>query len=496
MKKLAGIVVILAALILGSYYVMGYLTQRKITESLKGINLTNDLSVSLVDYQLGWFTSDVSFNWQLSLPGYSLTTEDGQRKDIAGENYQLPMPVTVYHGPVIFSDKGVKFGLGYAHTKLALPAHALKTFNDLFTAESIQPSLALTFFVNYLGTSNVDVSLPPFKLFAKQGVGEFDWFGLHATTHFFPRTNQLDGNVKLDGVQFTQNQLRAVFSPITSKYDLHETSMGYYLGDAKLSFPSLRVSHNNDKLWELSQFEVDSNSDIVDNLFNMNFAVTIDKLFIASLGNYGPTHLNVGIRNLDAQALVKIDNEIKKAQQNSNTDQENSLLSLMNQVPKILGKGAEFEIKQFNFVTPEGKVDANLLITFPKYDVPTLFNLLNKVKAHGKLALPEDVLKKALIAQENLISMPSNNSQGTDPSQQVRENLQNDQQKIQKVSSSAGSDKPQQVIPVEQRLSNMVKSGLMRSDGNSYTIEIQYDQGNLLVNGQPFDAKMLDFDHQ
>ena len=68
MKKLAGLVIILAALVLGGYYGMGVLTEKTIRKNIEVIDQSNGLHAEIEQYDRGLFSSEAKIKWQLHIP--------------------------------------------------------------------------------------------------------------------------------------------------------------------------------------------------------------------------------------------------------------------------------------------------------------------------------------------------------------------------------------------------------------------------------------------
>ena len=521
MKKLTGLVIILIALILGSYYGMGYLTEKKVKTDLKVVNQSNGFSVKLEKYKRGWFTSEAIFDWRLHIPEHVVTNQTGQTQTVPAEDYQLNMPITIYHGPLIFADKTVKFGLGYAHTVLSLPAKISERFSNAFTSESTKPNLDLSVFVSYLNNTSIDMSLPEFKLISKANAGQFEWLGLSAATNVSSDRNKVSGNVTVEGFRFTKDQIKTAMSSITSEYNLHRAPGGgrLFLGDASLSIPSLDVTQGDQKLFDLSQFDVHSDTNIEEGLFSSHFKASLEKLVINNK-IYGPGNLEVAIRNLDAGALLKINAQANQLQQGNEQQRQQAVLAMLPELPQLLSKGAEFEMTDLNFKMPEGTIEGNLLVSLPKVASANPFELIQKIQGSGKLKVPAIVLKNILtqtIQQRMAVSQQ--------PSQNLQQGIVQQMQKQANSEASApnandnaaapqqGSSSPAQatsavatsgvVNPAEaaqqaaaladKQLAAMVQSGILLSQGNNYMIEISFNQGKLTVNGKPFEPAMLKF---
>lgn len=491
MKKLAGLVVILAALILGGYYGMGVATERTVKRNLEIINTSNGLFVNVVEYHRGWFTSTAIFDWRLHVPEHVTKSADGTSQMIPAQDYQMRMPLTVYHGPIIIANKTIKFGLGYATTDIAIPEQYKEKFNTHFTADSIQPALDLSLFVTYLNSSQLELSIPTFKLIAKDG-GQFDWMGMESSMKVTSNADKVKGGVTLSGMQFKKDDTSAVIGEITSDYNLHKTDQGLYLGDANMSFPSFVVNNKDQKIFELNNFDVHTSSDIDDGLFSMHFKSTLDKI-IANNKNYGPGTLEMALRNLDAVVLGRINQQVNAAQQGSELEKQQALMAILPEVPKLFSRGPEFEISELSFVMPEGTVEGSLLVSLPKSETANPLELIQKVTGKGRLKVPAEILKLALNQA---------NKQKAIAQQLIEAQNANAQQPAPDATNPAATapaatptpDLSQQINTMtESQLNAMVQSGLLTQNGTDYVVELELNQGQLQINGKPFNPEMVKF---
>lgn len=504
MKKITGLVVILAALVLGSYYGMGYLTEKKVKEDLNIINQSNGLAVKLVDYKRGWFSSKAVLDWTLQVPQRVIQSAEGKSETIPAQDYQMQMPATIYHGPIIFSDKGIKFGLGYANTSLNLPEKYVEQFNNSFTSESTQPTLDLSLFVNYLANSSFDLSVPAFKLFSKKGDAQFDWLGMTTSTDISSSMDKVDGTISIDGLRVNKDQIKTTMSSITSEYNLHKSPLGFYLGDASLAFPSLVVMSSDKKIFELGQFNLHSDTNIEDGLFSSHFKSSIEKV-IANDKTYGPGNIELAIRNLDADVLARINAEINQMQQGPEADRQRAMLAMLPELPKLFAKGAELEIAEMNFVVPEGTIEGNLIVSLPKGDTGNPFQLVQKIHGNGKIKIPAAILKEVMTeSNKQKLAAPQ------DP-QSIQQSIV--QQMQQQAANPADSGKAavattttpavvdpnspevvqQALVTTDKQLAAMVQSGLLTQNGSDYVLEVKLDQGQFMVNGKAFNPAMMNF---
>ncbi len=535
MKKLIGLVVIVAALVLGGYYGMGVVTERTLKRTVDIINQSNGLFVDIEQYDRGWFTSTALLNWRLHIPERLVKDQNGQSTTVPAQDHKIQMPLTIYHGPIIYSDTGVRFGLGFAQSELLMPTAYMQKFSNLFTSESDQPKLRLSIFVNYLNNSRLHIGLPGFKLIAKQGGDQFEWSGMDSDFSVSSNLRNIDGSVTIDGASLIKNKMKATLGKVSSDYDLHQTDSGLYLGDASLSLPSLVIAQNDQKVFELEQFSLRSNSDIESGLFSSYFQTSLDKLTMHNK-IYGPAILEMSIKNLDAEVLASINEQANKMHQGaSDSERQQALFALLPQLPKLFSRGAQFEISKLSLVMPEGAVEGDMLVSLPQGDSSNPFQLLQKVQGRGKLKIPAPVLKEfmTLSIKQKLISQPSmqqamvqqlqNNAAAqtpaaapTDPQTAAPTGtpavttpppadpaLAATAAQPQATAPTVTQDpsKPMTVADIEQqaqaqtdqKLSALVQSGLLSLQGNEYVIEVNFVQGQLSINGKPFNPAMIQF---
>lgn len=483
MKKLTGFIIILAVLILGGYYGMGFLTERTIKRNIQVINQTNGLFADIKHYNRGWFTSDAQVAWRLHVPERLVKDDQGNTQTIAPQDYQMDMPIKICHGPFIFCNKTVRFGVGFAKTAFPFPDQYIQQFDEQFTKESIKPHLDLTIFVNYFLRSAVELSIPEFKLISKDG-GTFTWKGMLSDLNMSSDKDQVDGDIVINGMTFSKEDTLAVLEKVTTEYDLHQTSSGLYLGDASFSLPSFEVRVKKEIFASIKNLTMSSNSDIEDNLFKTHFNLGL-KTVVANKKTYGPGELEVTLRNLDAEVLAKINQQANTMQNGTEAERQQAMMAMLPELPKLFSKGAELEISKLTFKIPEGSIDGNLLLTLPKGDNANPFELVQKAQGHAKLKMPV-VLLKQLVIQSVL--------------QQMAKQPEMQQALVQQLQSTGPAanqapltDAQLASMQADRQIMAMEQNGLIILSGTDYVIEVNLDQGQFSVNGKPFDPAMLKF---
>lgn len=484
MKKLAGLIIILAVLVLGGYYGMGVMTERAIKNNVEVINQSNGLFADIEQYDRGWFTSDAKLKWRLHVPERIVKDADGKSQTVAAQDYNLVTPIKIYHGPFIYANKMPRFGMGYAKTAISFPEQYNQQFDEMFSKDSQKPVLDLSIFVNYLNKSTVELMLPKFKLLSKDSTGTFDWMGLTSTTSASSNMDKVDGELVVDGLSFSKDDTKVTLGKVTTDYNLHKTTSGLFLGDASFTLPFINLMVKEQKIFELSDLSLSSSNDIQNSLFSAHFNVEL-KSVTSNGQNYGPGELEISLRNLDADVLAKINAQANSMQNGTEVERQQAMLALLPEIPKLFSKGAELEISQLNFKLPQGVIDGSLLVTLPKGDNANPFELIQKIQGHAKLKISAAVLKQYM--QQISAQLMPNQSEAQ---QAIVEQLQNDQAQA---NQPAPTKEQLASMQSDKQISAMQQSGLITVDGSDYVIEVNLDQGKFSINGKPFDPAMIKF---
>lgn len=486
MKKIAGLVIILAVLIIGGYYGMGALTENSIRKTVKVIDQSNGLYADIEQYHRGLFSSEANIKWRLHIPERVVTDADGKSETLPAQDYKTEMPLVIHHGPIIAANDSMHFGLGYAEAIFPFPPQYNAQFEAQFTKDSIKPQLDLSIFVNYLNDSTVDFKVPSFKLIAKNGSGNFEWLGMNSSTTMTAGLKKVKGNVVLDGLSATKDDAKITLSKVSSDYDLHETPAGLYLGDANFNLPIFDVFVKDQKMFEINGLVIKSDSDIEQHLFNTHFNVNLESM-LANSQNYGPAELEVSLRNLDADVLAKINAQTQAMQNGDDTQRQQAMLALLPELPKLFNKGAEFEISKLSLKIPQGQINGNLYITLPKGENSNPFELMQKIQGKAKLQIPAEAVK-AIMKQ----SVAQQISKEPDLQQALTQQLQANQT-TGKTSQPAATPDQLADMQTEKQLKVLQQAGLIVVQGTDYIIEISLDQGKFTINGKPYDPSTMKF---
>lgn len=485
MKKIIGLVTILAVALLGGYYITGVLTEKTLKKNIATINDPNGLGTNFTEYQRGWFKSTAVLDATLHIPARTVKNAQGQPEIIAEQNLHLPIPMTINHGPIIIADDGIHFGIGYARSVITIPADYQAQFDAMFAPSSEKPKFDISIFVNYLTRSTVQFGVPPFKAITKENNINFDWKGIESASVLSPNMDKLIGNLDFNGVHtFKAKEFDVDLGEVDIEYDMKKVASGIFLGPASFYLDSFVMTVKGEKTFQISDLSIKNDSGIKDGLFYAKLDFSLDKID-SKEKSYGPGEFSITIKNLDAPALLKIHQQAMAMQQAEESQRQQYAMSMIPELPALLSKGPELEVSKFEFTMPEGSIEGHLKFSIPKEENSNPLQMMQKLEGDGKISMPVAVLKMLMTqsVKQKLAAQPNTE-------QALMEQLQKDGTAS---ADSAKTTEQQAATTVDSRIANLVKSGAIVQDGTNYLIEFELKEGKLTVNGKPFSPAMMQY---
>jgi uncharacterized protein YdgA (DUF945 family) len=459
MKKGTALLISFLLLILIAYYVMGVIVERTLNNNLSTLPNTSILSVHLDKYQRGLFSSRAILAIKMHIP--EQTTEDGRLKVDPAVDFDLEFPLIINHGPVIFTDHGIRFGMGEATTQLQTHYNVL---------------------INYLNKTIFTYTLPSFafKINVRSEDFQFEWLGARDLFSISANMKKLDSHFILYGLNGSGNNVVFKLGKVIHNIQLTHAQDGLWLGHTDLSIPSATISTGDKNNFDLKSFNFMLGSDLNEGALNFKSEISLKKLLLDDKV-YGPSTLKWGIRNLDPVAMASI-NQLEWKMLENNPDSNLLTLKLLAELPKLLAKGAELELSEMILNFPEGKITGSFKIFLPKNE-----NAPGKLlqEAHG-----EGQFKASIAVVKQLTTFF------------IEEELQKQAAKTQVLSSAqqSGATPATTNAPMpaatnihdeaqkqaKQNIQTLVNKGLLKIDGTDYVLNFKLENGQFIINGQPF----------
>lgn len=465
MKKIAGVIIVLALLVLAGYYITGMNVERTLNKNIGSIPKTPIFNVYLDQYQRGWFSSHARLGLKMHVPEQTVTDKNGVAKVDPAVDFDLNFPLTINHGPIIVTDNGLRFGMGQVTT---------------------QPQTHYGVLIDYYNNLLFKYTLPGFAIKGNVHVNDGDfqaeWLGLQSLLSVSANMDQLAGSSTIFGLDASAHNLVFKLGKISHVFKLNKNEDGLWLGDSQLSIPSIVVNAGDNNSFNLDDFALTSVSGIKEKMLYFNLDLSLKKVLVAGQ-NYGPGIFKFKIRNLDAKALADINQlgwQMAQKSQNPNV----MMLSMLSELPKLISKGAEVELAEMALTLPEGIITGNFKISIPKSESSDLGQLMQKAYGEGQFKAPMTVVKSLLVT--TIMSKKNDNlaqQQPTNPA--ITTALP---------ASPASTTEPSTEDPkiqADKLLQDYVNKGILKIDGPDYLITIKLKNQQFMINGKIIDPSLL-----
>lgn len=496
MKKILGLVVIIAALVLGGYFGMGLITERTLKKNIEIVNQSTGFTVKIAQYDRHWFYSTAAVDVVVHVPEQTQENQDGKIEKIPAKDYTLNLPVNIIHGPIIYTGTGVVFGLGYAKSDLTLPKELVDKVSTYFAAQSTLPTLKLSVFVDYRNKSRFQLAVPGFKLMSKEGENSAEWLGLTGDIDVSSDLKNISGDFSLDGIKVLKDKMNGELGKVTSDYALHKTDDGLYVGYASVLLPSLLVTEDGKTLFDVSQFKIHTENSVDKGLFESDFKTSVDKV-LSKDKQYGPGLLELSVKNLDAKVLARLNAQVNKIKHTSGAERQQTMFAMLPELPKLLAQGASFEISALKLTVPEGDIDGHFTIALPKTEAINPFQIMQQIEGNGKFVVPSAIVKRVVTESLKQKNTAQNSLQSAvlaevNKDQPVQENKESTKETATAAPDTAAADQ-QAAADADTKIAALLQSKILIVDGQNYQLEFHLSKGKLTVNGQPFDPATFKF---
>ena len=433
MKKtsltLLTLVVIIIALVFVLPYAMGYFVEKRVPTILQALS-SSKVNLQLENYQRGWFNSTANIKVTVG-PGHKT----------------FEMVESITHGPFFFtttSEGNKRFAVGQA----AFQMQNIQGMN--FTANAVVGLNGKV--IGFVRSSQFIVTTP-------QGVNVM-YSNLEIVFTISPDIQHIQGYAEFAGAQIQMQNLQAILQNVKINFNLQRGSSGLWLRDQLLSVQSvvLSVGQPNQRI-TLNGFNQQFTTREVNGRLNAILITSLQSVDTPTLQT-GPYYLNLAINDLDILSLQKL---IEFFQENDPISQQFSHFQkqqLAAMFLDLIGKGMNLVIHQLSVITPKGTIAAKANITLPtQQNGGGLMLALTNAKADLTIEGPEPLLSDALKIYF------------------IKYQMQHPDIQIDPIELS------------DQQIQQWIKTGWIVQDGNQLQLILNYQKGQLLINGR--DQKTL-----
>lgn len=505
------LVLVIAGLFSGAYYVTGVKAEKEFGLFIKSANNLPNLKVAAENYHRGWLKSTVHIHAILHRPPQQYNTQAGILQTLPAQDVSFSFDMTIYHGPIIFADHHIAFGLGYAEADVPLPDEILNKFNQVFTPNSTKPTFNISLLLRYAGKLDVVVDVPSFTLVSKDNLAKIDWHGLHGHWLVSQKLSHINGRVVFHGMTFKMGDANGSMGSVRMKYDVRNQKKGVLSGKASVGLEKLQVVLGPQSI-VVDGFQAVSESNIKNKdsipLVDSSLSADVSSLTYQGL-DYGPGTVDIHLSNLDAEALSQIQQKLQSASNENLTESQQNMfmLTLLPELSRLLSKGAEFQMKQLQLAIPQGLIIATAKIKLPLQVQPNEnqnpLQLIQQMRAYVKAEVPMAWLNDRLtdffqvkieqrqLMEQQMATNATNNTQTENIASASDENTVSTDEKVTKPLLSLqemNSLAKQQAL---EQLRNLVQNGVLIQKEDVYQIKVTYKDGTLYINGKPFNNQQI-----
>ncbi|AMP89032.1 YdgA family protein [Legionella pneumophila] len=449
MKKWIISLLLLIVIVLCSYPIIGMMALSTVKKNVDNIPRNPFLTWQLKDNHRGWFCSTGVLNLLVNLPAQENKDAQGNVKVQPALHLSLDFPMVIHHGPVIMTNNGLRFGLAWVTTKPETHYGALINYLNQTIVSYSLPS------INMQGTNNGD-----------QGNFVFVWQGLSAKLKVNPRIDKASGHVTMHGMSTKVQETDVRIGKVKVNFALNRYMDDLWLGDSSILLSSVSTITNSQPVFDLQNLSVDAWAGVNNNLLDFNLQLSLKK-FLMNNNSYGPGQLKIKVKNLDPQAMAKL-NQL-------NYDYPSNQIAILAEIFNLLSKGATLNLNQ-ELDTPQGHLSSSLNLVLARSSFSTPEDLLQNLKGNGQFKAPMKLVKQLLFE--------SIKSKATTPPADMSQSQATEPDSAQPVDADAHKQ-------TEELLQKLVSKGILKVEGDYYHASFTLENTKFTVNGQPFDPALL-----
>ncbi len=392
MKRLvlgAGVLVLLA---LGAAPAgFGYFADQRMDALLQEMEKSEALKFSEVKRQRGWLSSTAEVSVEVSGEvgeAYRKYLEKAEAG--GGQPLRLTFLNRIHHGPMPFTAaKGGGPALAVIDTELIgiQGAGPVEEFPIELVTE-----LPLS------GGGVTHIAMPAHTGVPGEGDTQIDWQGLEGDVTFSPDLKNVQTRLDAPRLVVEDARISVRVTGAQLRSDMHPYGDGLSLGKISLSVAELHFRPENGKEVKLDGLSLEAASEEASpQVIDSSFVLRMNGLRAAGM-DFGPGAYLLGLRNLDAAALAKLQKTVEELQQKDLPPEQINMMfgaTMMGMLPEFLKRGPVLEIKELSLDSEHGKLHGTGTLTVDTGNPAVLSNpllLKDAVVADAELHIPEAFL--------------------------------------------------------------------------------------------------------
>jgi len=457
MKKVIGLVLILLIVGVAAPFGFGFWADARLNAMLEDFNKGGMLDFTVIKTNKGWFTSSAIIEAELAgslASKYSKASEGG-----AVTPPKVVLKSTIYHGPFPFMSGS--FSLN--------PVIGLMDTQFIKDLDSEEPLINLDYTVktefSLAGDSNVLLDIPEWTgpLGSKDNAN-VEWKGLSGSIKMAKGLKNTDLNITAPLLKITSDTANLIVESLQMTSSSYIGIAGLSMGKADFSIANIEFNDPAKSVVSIGNTSIKADTSETGSNVNSEIAFNMAKLNIAG-AEYGPAVFSMAFRNLEANAVARINEKMKEIQsQNIPKDQVGMMMgaTLMGELSNLLKQGPEIEISELSMASAVGKMTGNARVTVDTSKPELLSNpFLVKDAIVGELdfSIPEELL---VIMNMGIVKKELKDA-----------NIDYSEDQLKAMAKSR----------VAKNMGGLVAANIFTKVGNMYQITASFEKGIPTVNG-------------
>jgi uncharacterized protein YdgA (DUF945 family) len=470
MKKLVAVIGAVAIVGVSSYPLFGMLIEKELRQQIQAAPTQYGMSLSLKDFQRHWFYSQAKVVWDWHIPAHLSQNHLGQTVTVSPKNFHKEFNIDIQHGPVVLKPETF-VGVGFAKTTVDWPFMNQTSVEAQYDKSSVFPKVTMSLATNFLLKTRWKTNISDFKLISKDTTQQLLWNGMVFENLIDANGKRIQGDANLTGFDLVQPDIQVNVKDVESDYDFTKDKVGLYVGHAQFDMHQLRMVDKNQQEIQFQDLTLSTQTDIQNQEFTTQLMAHFDKMILNKM-DVGPFDLDLKLEKVNAQVLSRIHQLFQQEQNASPSFRQKNLWSMMSNVPDLLKYGMVIHLNKFHVALPDGIIDSQGTLDLPLDESGALnIQRLQTLKGNFDFKVGQDLLKNWLI-------------------ELVQRQMEHDQLSFTQAASSAEM-KSAATSRISEKLAVWVQSGVLKAQSSEYVVNIQFHDGQLLVNNLPFDPAWL-----
>ncbi len=415
-KIIVSIVLIVLFILVFGPLAAGFGFQASYRNLLAFYNSQKNIQVTIVNYQRGWMSSDITLSVEVDnnqlqnlLEMFNITLNNPNK------HYQFLVHQHVQHGPIIYfpleNASGI-FGLAAIQSKLIMQPDTTSIF--LLLGMSHATVKSAEDFVTFAGSFFNHLEISGLKLVDPVSHIQFQLNNVVSNVWIHPKQKSVNGDVKFSQFSIHDSDDVLEIDKINVQFNQYLNQYGLWLGTHTILMPEILFQEMSSESLLIKNFNLSGQS--AEKTGNVSGDRQLD---IAEISydnqTIGPIHLILSAYKLNAKAIQNLLNAYQEVMQNGEEYQGQLRKKITMFLPDIIIPGTGFKLDQFNLTAPKGQLKINADVTWPEKNFSAPDNLREIVMtadAKARLHISKELMNQVI---EILSGMPTSLRQASEP---------------------------------------------------------------------------------